>query len=32
MPLDLALRTLLDDEDVLLLYGARGSVLKTVVV
>ncbi|RPI09883.1 MAG: HEAT repeat domain-containing protein [Actinobacteria bacterium] len=32
MPLDLALRALLDDEDVLLLYGARGSALKAVVV
>jgi hypothetical protein len=32
VPLDSALRALLDDEDVLLLYGARGSALKAVVV
>jgi hypothetical protein len=31
-PLDLALRALLNDEDVLMLYGARGSVLKAVIV
>jgi hypothetical protein len=31
-PFDLALRALLNDEDVLMLYGARGSVLKAMII